>query len=58
MRLSPHQQVLLESVCSKEEKQPPTEVYKEFNNIMGLSGREQVSHTPSELTAELELHGC
>jgi hypothetical protein len=58
MRLSPHQKVLPESVYSKEEKQSPTEVYKEFNNIMRLSGREQVSHTLSELTAELELHGC
>jgi len=58
VRLSPHQKVLLESVYSKEEKQSPTEVYREFNNIMRLSGREQVSHkTLSELTAELELYG-
>ena len=50
--------MLLESVYSKEEKQSPTEVYREFNNIMRLSGREQVSHkTLSELVAELELHG-
>jgi Cdc6-like AAA superfamily ATPase len=56
--LSPHQKVLLESVYSKEEKQSPTEVYREFNNIMRLSGREQVSHkTLSELVAELELYG-
>src|SRR5674536_325972 len=27
----------------EEEKQSPTEVYREFNNIMRLSGREQVS---------------
>jgi hypothetical protein len=40
VRLSPHQTVLLESVYSKEEKQSPTEVYREFNNIMRLSGRE------------------
>jgi Cdc6-like AAA superfamily ATPase len=58
VRLSPHQKVLLESVYSKEEKQSPTEVYREFNNIMRLNGREQVSHkTLSELTAELELYG-
>ena len=58
VRLSPHQKVLLESVYSKEEKQSPTEVYRAFNNIMRLSGREQVSHkTLSELTAELELYG-
>jgi cell division control protein 6 len=58
VRLSPHQKVLLESVYSKEEKQSPTEVYREFNNIMRLSGREQVSHkTLSELVAELELYG-
>jgi cell division control protein 6 len=58
VRLSPHQKVLLESVYSKEEKQSPTEVYREFNNIMRLSGREQVSHkTLSELIAELELYG-
>ena len=57
-RLSPHQKVLLESVYSKEEKQSPTKVYREFNNIMRLSGREQVSHkTPSALIAELELYG-
>jgi len=56
VRLSPHQKVLLESVCSKEEKQPSTEVYREFNNIMRLNGREQVSHkTLSELVAKLEL---
>ena len=49
---------MLESVYSKEGKQSPTEVYREFNNIMRLSGREQVSHkTLSELTAELELYG-
>ena len=58
VRLSPHQKVLLESVYSKEEKQSPTEVYREFNNIMRLSGREQVSHkTLSVLVAELELYG-
>ena len=58
VRLSPHQKVLLESVDSKEEKQSPTEVYREFNNIMRLSGREQVSHkTLSALIAELELYG-
>ena len=58
VRLSPHQKVLLESVYSKEEKQSPTEVYREFNNIMRLSGREQVSHkTLSALIAELELYG-
>ena len=50
----PHQKVLMESVYSKEEKQSPTEVYREFNNIMRLSGREQVSHkTLSVLVAEL-----
>jgi Cdc6-like AAA superfamily ATPase len=49
---------LLESVYSKEGKQSPTEVYREFNNIMRLSGREQVSHkTFSALIAELELYG-
>ena len=43
---------------SKGGKQSPTEVYREFNNIMRLSGREQVSHkTLSELVAELELYG-
>lgn len=58
VRLSPHQKVLLEAVYSKEEKQSPTEVYREFNNIMRLSGREQVSHkTLSVLVAELELYG-
>jgi cell division control protein 6 len=58
VRLSPHQKVLLESVYSKEERQSPTEVYREFNNIMRLNGREQVSHkTLSELVAELELYG-
>src|SRR5664280_1314637 len=58
VRLSPHQKVLLESVYSKEEKQSPTEVYREFNNIIRLSGREQVSHkTLSALIAELELYG-
>jgi len=36
----------------------PTEVYREFNNLMRLTGREQVSHkTLSELVAELELYG-
>jgi CDC6, C terminal. len=36
----------------------PTEVYREFNNIMRLRGREQVSHkTLSALIAELELYG-
>ncbi len=50
--------MLLENAYSKEEKQSPTEGYREFNNIMRLSGREQVSHkTLSELTAELELYG-
>jgi cell division control protein 6 len=58
VRLSPHQKVLLEAVYSKEEKQSPTEVYREFNNTMRLSGREQVSHkTLSVLVAELELYG-
>ena len=52
------QKVLLESVYSKEEKQSPTEVSREFNNIMRLSGREQVSHkTLSALIAELQLYG-
>jgi Cdc6-like AAA superfamily ATPase len=56
--VSLHQKVLLESVYSKEEKQSPTEVYREFNNIMRLRGREQVSHkTLSALIAELELYG-
>jgi len=51
--------VLLESVYTKEGKQSPTEVYREFKNIMRLSGREQVSHkTLSALIAELELYGC
>jgi archaeal cell division control protein 6 len=58
VRLSPHQKVLLECVYSKEGKQSPTEVYREFNNIMRLSGREQVSHkTLSQLIAEFELYG-
>ncbi len=58
VRLSPHQKVLLECVYSTEEKQSPTEVYREFNNIMRLDGREQVSHkTLSELIAELDLYG-
>ena len=49
---------MLECVYSKEEKQSPTEVYREFNNIMRLDGREQVSYkTLSELIAELELYG-
>jgi Cdc6-like AAA superfamily ATPase len=57
-RLSPHQKILLETVNSKEGKQSPTEVYRGFNNIMWLSGREQVSHkTLSALVAELELYG-
>ncbi|MEI7827396.1 MAG: hypothetical protein WCI87_06355 [Euryarchaeota archaeon] len=57
VRIAPHQKVLLESVYSKEEKQSPTEVYRDFNNIMRLSGREQVSHkTLSALIAELELY--
>ena len=48
---------MLECVYSKEEKQA-TEVYQEFNNIMRLRGREQVSHkTLSELVGELELYG-
>ena len=42
VRLSPYQKVLLESVYSKEEKQSPTEIYRQFNHIMRLSGREQV----------------
>ena len=33
VRLSPHQKVLLECVCSKGEQQSPTEVYREFNNL-------------------------
>ena len=50
--------MLLKIVYSKEEKQSPTEVYREFNNIMRLSGREQVSHkTLLALIAELELYG-
>ena len=58
VRLSPHQKVLLECVYSKGERQSPTEVYREFNNLMRLTGREQVSHkTLSELVAELELYG-
>jgi Cdc6-like AAA superfamily ATPase len=58
VRLSPYQKVLLESVYSKEEKQSPTEIYRQFNHIMRLSGREQVSHkTLSELVSELELYG-
>ncbi len=58
VRLSPYQKVLLESVYSKEEKQSPTEVYRQFNHIMRLEGREQVSHkTLSELVSELELYG-
>ena len=33
-------------------------MYREFNNLMRLTGREQVSHkTLSELVAELELYG-
>jgi hypothetical protein len=31
VHLSPHQKALLESVCRKEGKQSPTEVYREFN---------------------------
>jgi Cdc6-like AAA superfamily ATPase len=51
--------VLLKIVYSKEEKQSLNEVYREFNTIMRLSGREQVSHkTLSALIAELELYGC
>ena len=43
---------------SKEEKQSPTEVYRELSNIMRLDGGEQVSYkTLSELIAELELYG-
>ncbi|MGB8310592.1 MAG: hypothetical protein WCE81_01860 [Halobacteriota archaeon] len=58
VRLSPHQKVLLECVYSKGERQLPTEVYREFNNLMRLTGREEVSHkTLSELVAELELYG-
>jgi archaeal cell division control protein 6 len=58
MRLSPHQKVLLECVYSNEEKQSPTEIYRQFNHIMRLTGREQVSHkTLSELVSELELYG-
>jgi cell division control protein 6 len=58
VRLSPHQKMLLECVYSNEEKQSPTEVYRQFNHIMRLSGREQVSHkTLSELVSELELYG-
>jgi DNA-binding HxlR family transcriptional regulator len=50
--------VLLECVCIKGERQSPTEVHREFNYIMRLTGREQVSHkTLSELVAELELYG-
>jgi len=49
--------VLLECIYGKEEKQSPTEVYREFNNIMRLNGREQISHkTLSELIADLELY--
>jgi len=58
VRLSPHQKVLLECVYSKGERQSPAEVYRKFNNLMRLTGREQVSHkTLSELVAELELYG-
>lgn len=58
LRLFPHQKVLLECVYSKRERQSPTEVYREFNNLMRLAGREQVSYkTLSELIAELELYG-
>ena len=39
VRLSPHQKVLLERVYSKGERQSPTEVYREFNNLMRLTGR-------------------
>ena len=36
----------------------PTEVYREFINLMRLTGRETVSHKMlSELVAELELYG-
>ena len=56
VRRSLHQKVLLKCVYSKGERQSPTEVYREFNNLMRLAGREQVSHkTLSELVAELEL---
>jgi Cdc6-like AAA superfamily ATPase len=56
--VSLHQKVLLESVYSKEGKQSLTEAYREFNNIMRLRGREQVSHkTLWALVAELELYG-
>ena len=58
VRSSPHQKVLLECIYSKGERQSPTEVYREFNNLMRFFGFEQVSHkTLLELVAELELYG-
>jgi Cdc6-like AAA superfamily ATPase len=62
VRLSPHQKVLLECVYSKGERQSPTEVYREFNNLMRLTDCEHVSHKTlselvAELVAELELYG-
>lgn len=58
VRLSPHQKVLLECIYNKGERQSLTEVYRKFNNLMRLTGREQVSHkTLSELVAELEFYG-
>jgi Cdc6-like AAA superfamily ATPase len=58
VRLSPHQKVQLECAFSKGDRQSPTEVYREFNNLMRSTGSEQVSHkTLSELVGELELYG-
>jgi hypothetical protein len=35
---------LLECVCSNGEQQSATEAFREFNNVVGLTGRYQVSH--------------
>ncbi|MGB8310586.1 MAG: hypothetical protein WCE81_01830 [Halobacteriota archaeon] len=48
----------MQCIYSNDGKQSPKEVYREFNNLMRLTGREQVSHkTLSELVAELEFYG-
>jgi archaeal cell division control protein 6 len=45
VRLSPHQKVLLECVYSKGERQSPTEVYREFNDLMRLPRRAVIAIT-------------
>jgi hypothetical protein len=57
VRLSPHQKVVLECVHSKEQKQSPTEVDREFNNIMRLDGRTGAVQDLIGIDSRVELYG-